>query len=68
MGRWPGEFSQKVYVPEMMGMRNLNLLKLILRPWDPSHRVERQKLMAISWEEMSERVQKGGFMASLLLR
>ena len=43
-------------------------VKLFVRPWDLSRRVERQKLMAISWEEMSVRVRKGGFMANLLLR
>ena len=40
---------------------------VLLRPWDISHRVERQKLMVKSWEEMSVRVRKGGFMANLLL-
>ncbi len=44
------------------------VFKLLLRPWDLSHRVERQKLMVISQDEMSVRVQKGGFVASLFLR
>ena len=38
--------------------------KLPLRPWDLSHRVERQKLIVNRREEMSVRVQKGGFMAN----
>ena len=42
--------------------------KLFLRPWDLSHRVERQKLMVISQEEMSVRVRKDDFVVSLLLR
>ena len=46
----------------------LVIFKLLLRPWDISHRVERQKLMVISREEMSVRVRKGGFVANLLLR
>ena len=52
-----------------MRMQNLFILilKLLLRPGDLSHRVERQKLMVISWEEMSVRVWKGGFTASVLL-
>ena len=33
---------------------------------DPSHRVERQKLMVISQEQMFVRVGKGGFVANLL--
>ena len=53
----------------MAGMRNLILwiFKLLLRPWDLSHRVEHQKLMVTSREEMSVRVRKGGFMANLIL-
>jgi len=43
------------------------MFKLLLRPWDLSHRVERHKLMVISRDEMSVRVWKGGFMANLLL-
>ena len=43
-------------------------LKLLLRPWDPSHRLERQKLMVNSRVEISVRVRKGGFVANLLLR
>ena len=42
--------------------------KLLLRPWDLSHRVERQELMVNSQEEMSVRVQKGVVVANLLLR
>ena len=51
-------------------MRNLIFLifRLLLRPWGLSHRVERQKLMVNSREEMPVRVRKGGFMANLLLR
>ena len=30
---------------------DLLIFKLLLRPWDPSHRVERQKLMVNSQEE-----------------
>ena len=41
--------------------------KLLPRPWDLSHGVERQKLMVLSREEMSVRVRKGGFMVNLLL-
>ena len=41
--------------------------KLPVRPWDLSHCVERQKLMVVSREEMSVRVQKGGFVFNLLL-
>ena len=44
------------------------MFKLLLWPWDLSQHVERQKLMANSWEEMSVRVQKGGFVANLFLR
>ena len=44
------------------------ICKLLLQPWDLSHRVERQKLMVNSQEEMSVRVRKGGFVANLLLR
>ena len=43
------------------------LFKLLLVPWDLSHRVEHQRLIIISCEEMSERVPKGGFMVNLLL-
>ena len=52
----------------MTGMRNLTfvIFKLIPRPWDLSHRLERQKLMVISQEEKSVRVWKGGFVAKLL--
>ena len=53
----------------MTGMQNLIsfICKLFLRPWELSPRVERQKLMVNSGEGMSVRVQKGGFMANLLL-
>ena len=64
-------FFQKVSFSEMTGMRNLSCstfrLLLLLQPWDLSHHVERQKLMVTSWEEVSVRVQKGGFVANLLL-
>ena len=51
-------------------MRKLSyfVFELFLEPWDLSHRVERQKLMVNSQEEMSMRVQKGGFVANSLLR
>ena len=54
----------------MTGMRNFvfRIFMLLLWPWDLSHRVERQKLMVNSQEEMSVRVPKGGFVANLLLR
>ena len=54
----------------MMGMRSLTLFvsKLLLRPWDLSHRVECQKLLVTSWGETSVRVQKGGFMVNTLIR
>ena len=54
--------------PEMTGTQHLfpYIFKVLLRRWDLSHRVERQKLMVTSREEMSVRVRKGGFMASLL--
>ena len=39
--------------------------KLLLRPWDLSHHLERQKLMVNSWEEISVRFRKGGFAANL---
>ena len=42
-------------------------MKLLLRPWVLSHRVERQNLIVDCREEMSLRVWEGGFMASLLL-
>ena len=59
----------KIYLSKMTGMQNLIIfLKMLLRPWDLSHRVERQKLMIISLEEMYVRVRKGGFVANLLLR
>ena len=63
-------FVQRVpnkYFSEMTGMQHLTFFTLLLRPWDLSHRVERQKLVAIGWEVMSVRVRKGGFMADLLL-
>ena len=41
--------------------------KLFLRPWDLSHRVERQKLMVTSQEEWSVHIRKGAFMANLIL-
>ena len=41
---------------------------MLLRPWELSHRVKRQKLKVNSQREMSMRVRKGGFVASLLLR
>ena len=41
--------------------------KLLLQPWDLSHRVERQEFMVKSQAEMAVRVWKGGFMANLLL-
>ena len=54
---------------EMTGMQNLIcFFKLLLRPWGLSHRVERQKLMVNSREEMSVRVRKGGFVAKLFVR
>ena len=51
-------------------MRNLFylVLKLLLRPWDLSHRVKPQKLMVTSQEEVSVPLQKGIFVANLLLR
>ena len=60
---------QKVYISETMGIRNLIFLfvQLLLRPWDVSHPIERQKLMVNILVEMSVCVQKGGFMANLLL-
>ena len=64
-------FFQKVSFSEMTGMRNLSCstfrLLLLLQPWDLSHRVQRQKLMVNSLEEMSVRIWKGGFVANLLL-
>ena len=59
----------KIYFSEMTGMQKLIdfMFKLLLRPWDLSHRVERQKIMVISRREMSVRVRKGGFVANLLL-
>ena len=55
---------------EMTGMQHLFffMFKLLLRPWDLSHRVESQKLMVNRWEEMSLRARKGVFVANLLLR
>ena len=53
----------------MTGMRNLIVIfNLILRPWELSHRGERQKLMVNSWEGMSVHVGAGGLVASSLLR
>ena len=46
------------------------IFKLLLRPWDVFHRVERQKLMVNSQEDVSVqsvRVRKGGFEANLHL-
>ena len=58
----------KMYFSEMTGMQKLFfVVKLLPRHWDVSHRVERQKLMIKSREEMSVRVRKGSFMANLLL-
>ena len=53
----------------MAGMQHLCFLnfKLLLWPWGLSHRVDPQKLMVESREEMSVRFQKGGFVANLLL-
>ena len=42
------------------GKLEVFIFKLLLRPWDLSHCVERQKLMVSSQEEMSVRVLKGG--------
>ena len=54
----------------MTGMRILLYLnfEVALRPWDLSHRVERQKLMVNSREGVSVRVRKGGFVVNLLSR
>ena len=63
-------FQQYIYIlffSEMTRMRNLVILKLLLRPWELSHRGGRQKIMVMSREEMSVRVWKGGFMGNLLL-
>ena len=51
-----------------MGVQHLifSLFKLLLRLWDLSNRVERQKFMVECREEMFMRVGKGGFMANLL--
>ena len=51
-----------IFVSENTGMQNLIsfIFKLFLRPCDLSHRVERQKRMVNSLEEMSVRVRKGG--------
>ena len=46
---------------------DLLIFKLLLRPWDLAHRVERQKLMVTSREGVSVRVPKSSFMANLLL-
>ena len=54
---------------EVTGMQHLIVLvrfKLLLRPWDLSHRVERQKLMVNGREEMFVRVKKRGLVANLL--
>ena len=60
------ECFQKVCGFRSDGLQKLICFKLLLRPWDLSHRVERQKLMVTSWREMFVRVRKGGFMANLL--
>ena len=62
-------FCSNISCSEMTGMHNLFFLicKLLLRPCDLSHRVERQKLIVISREELSVRVQNSRFMANLLL-
>ena len=44
------------------------VFELLLRPWELSHRVERQKLIVNRREEMSVRVWKGGLVANLFLR
>ena len=43
------------------------IFKLLLRPWDLSHRAERQRLMVNTQEEISVRVQKGSSLINLLL-
>ena len=59
---------QKCEFSEMTGMQHLTslLFRLLLRLWDLSYRVERQKLMVKNWEEMFVRFWKGGFVANLL--
>ena len=46
---------------EMTGIQNLIcfISKLLLRPWDLSHRVERQKIMVTSQEETAVRLKNG---------
>ena len=39
---------------------NFLIFKLLLRPWDLSHRLERQELMVNTREEMSMRVRQDG--------
>ena len=50
----------------MTGMQNLIsfVSKMLLGPWDLSHRVERQKLMVTSGWEMSVRIWKNALMAN----
>ena len=64
-----GTFSEHLFL-EMTEMQHVFFCdsKLLVRPWDLSHRVERQKEMVNTWREMSVRVRKGGVMAHLLLR
>ena len=60
----------KIPFLEVTDMHNLICLicELLIRPWELSHRVERQKTMLIRQEKTSVCVQKGGFVANLLLR
>ena len=50
-----------IYFSERTGMHNLFPFnfKLLLRPWDLFHRVERQKLMVTSREETVVRPKNG---------
>ena len=40
---------------------------MLLRPWELSHRVERQELMGTSLEKTFVSVREGGFMVDIFL-
>ena len=61
-------FEQIVFGNDGDTKPDLFICRLLLRPCNLSHRVERQKLMVNSREEMSVLVRKCGLVANLFLR
>ena len=45
----------------MTAIQHFLIFKLLLRPLDLSHHVERQKLMVSSWEEIAVRPENGRY-------